>query len=110
MATTNEAVDAEGYIIEEFPECTQCRRGSSQHGCSRCSGTGNEPQIRRVKVWACPFCENYYASSSQELIDLTQSDRTSITGDPTGNRALCPNGHGEREVCMATIYIPVRGK
>jgi hypothetical protein len=58
-----------------------------------------------VSLWVCRKCGNYFGSSSQADIDLTQEQRLSRVEDRDeagerilkGTRADCPNGCGPRE-------------
>lgn len=95
-------------------ECTACRRDSRlQRNCPRCKGTGNEPKLLRVEVWACAtindddsLCGNYYASSSAG--DLAVNMNTKLnSGEPTHSRARCPDCKAERILCEAVLLIPV---
>ena len=73
----------------------------------------------KAKIWVCPFedCGNYYASSSQAHLDLTQEEN--LQGDLThtqtrwrevvGHRSDCPDckqrgrGHVARVPVMVEI-------
>lgn len=87
-------------------ECTMCRREQpTQKTCIRCGGTGNEPELLNVLVWAC-LCGNYFASSSQG--DLAAQVNTKVSShEKTHRRSRCPDCKRERVPCMTTVLIPI---
>lgn len=92
-------------------ECTGCRREAlKQFKCPRCQGTGNEPQVRAVEVWACPNdeCRNYYASSNAGDL-AAQMNMTTNQREPTYTRARCPDCGNERVSCPTIILVPQKG-